>query len=72
MKKLYLPKHHIDNLIEAKLIYDSYKTKEQKKYLKQNEEEIFQKYDEIYFDDVGFVESIIMDKLYNGDYRGFP
>ena len=70
--KQYIPAKHIDHLLQAKEIYDSYKTKEEKKYLKEHEENIFASYDELYFDEVGFVENIILDKLRNGEYTGIP
>lgn len=64
----FLKDKYIDNLIEAKKIFDSYKDK---KELKEIEEEVFKIQDESYFEDVGFVESIIFDRLYNGEQVGF-
>ena len=67
--KQHLPKNHYNNLIKAKELYDFYSDK---KALAKIEEEVFKQYDEIYFQDIGLIESIIFDKLYNGEYESIP
>lgn len=67
--KQHLPENHYSNLIKAKELYDSYSDK---KALAKIEEEVFKQYDEIYFQDVGLIESIIFDKLYNGEVFSIP
>lgn len=67
--KQHLPENHYNNLIKAKELYDFY---QDKKSLAKIEEEVFKQYDEIYFQDVGLIESIIFDKLYNGEYESIP
>lgn len=62
--KEFLPEVHINNLIAAKKVFDSY---EDKRVLKEIEETVFEQYDVIYFQDVAFVERIIFDLLYNGE-----
>lgn len=67
--KQHLPENHYNNLIKAKELYDFYSDK---KALAKIEEEVFKKYDEIFFQDVGLIESIIFDKLYNGEFECIP
>lgn len=67
--KQHLPEEHYNNLIKAKELYDKH---QDKKALAKIEEELFEQYNDFYFKDVGIVESIILDKLYNGEVSSIP
>lgn len=67
--KDFLPEKHYNNLIDAREIYDTYPNK---KELSKIEEMVFAKVDDIYFDNIGFVESIIFEKLNNGEFECIP